>query len=160
MVGTATAKTLLSTSHSPHNITEFAMKKHLYTLLCLTAITGTATAITGTAHAANINCYQLSGATIKSPNGTFLGNISSPYNSDSIFNQYGDHGSKYSDTSIWNSYGTYGGKYSDQSPFNQYASNPPIIYQDNQKIGVLTVNTFGFNHYNPYELDSKCHNNM
>jgi hypothetical protein len=72
----------------------------------------------------------------------FLGTLSTnQYDSDSIYNQYGDYGSKYSDKSIWNSYGDYGSKYSSKSAFNDFATEPPIIVDENGKIvGYLTTN--------------------
>lgn len=58
----------------------------------------------------------------------FLGCLNcSKYDSDSVWNIYGDYGSIYSDTSIWNRYGTFGSKYSDESPWNSYGQTPPVI---------------------------------
>lgn len=74
----------------------------------------------------------------------FLGLLNgSKYDSDSIWNAYGDHGSKYNDKCIWNKYGNYGGAYSNTSPFNQYASDPPVIVDiEGNFYGYLTVNKY------------------
>ena len=61
---------------------------------------------------------------------TYLGCLScSEYDSDSIFNEYGQYGSRYGDT-ILNPYSDYGSRYSDQSVCNPYASDPPVIVDD------------------------------
>lgn len=72
----------------------------------------------------------------------FLGTISSKYNSDSIFNKYGDYGSKYDSGSMWNKYGDYGGKYSSCSPFNKYSSDAPSIYVDKKLVGYISLNKY------------------
>jgi hypothetical protein len=58
--------------------------------------------------------------------------VTNEYDSDGIWNKYGDYGSKYSTTSIWNTYGDYGSAYSNESAFNEYATNPPKIVDNNQ----------------------------
>ena len=61
----------------------------------------------------------------------FLGLLNgSKYDSDSIWDKYGEYGSKYNSNSIWNKYGEYGGKYGSYSPFNDFASYPPILLDD------------------------------
>ena len=66
----------------------------------------------------------------------------SKYDSNSIWNSYGNYGSKYNTSSIWNSYGDYGSAYSSYSPFNNYASYPPVIVdEDGNFYGYFTVNT-------------------
>ncbi len=74
----------------------------------------------------------------------FLGCINcSRYDSNSIWNSYGNYGSKYSSTSIWNKYSNYGGRYSNYSPFNRYASKPPVIVDANGNFyGYLTINKY------------------
>jgi hypothetical protein len=75
--------------------------------------------------------------------GTFLGTFENEYSSNSIYNEYGDHGSKYSSVSIFNKYGNYGSDYSDMSPFNRYASNPPGLYDRRGNFyGTLSVNKY------------------
>jgi hypothetical protein len=83
----------------------------------------------------------------------YLGKLTSDkYDTDSIFNEYGNYGSKYSSESIWNEYGDYGSKYSSKSAFNKYASDPPIIILNNKIIGYITVNTTTINGISPYSL--------
>jgi hypothetical protein len=75
--------------------------------------------------------------------GTFLGRLTSNrYDTDGIFNTYGQHGSKYAAESIFNEYGNYGGKYCDLSPFSEYASRPPKIYIKNKLFGYLSKNKY------------------
>jgi hypothetical protein len=65
------------------------------------------------------------------------------YNSNSVWNEYGNYGNKYSSTSIWNSYGDYGGKYNAGSPWNAYASYPPAVVDSKGDFyGYLTVNKY------------------
>jgi len=84
-----------------------------------------------------------------SPDGTFLGKLTrNKYDSEGIYNPYGNYGSKYSSTSIFNRYGSYGGKYSAKSPFNKYANEPPKIFLRNQFHGYLTLNKYHQNAIN------------
>jgi hypothetical protein len=84
---------------------------------------------------------------------TFLGVLTSnQYDSDGVFNTYGDYGSKYSQTSIWNEYGDYGSKYSTDSAFNEYTSSPPIIVLNGKIVGYLTVNSTLSGAISPYGL--------
>lgn len=75
---------------------------------------------------------------------TFLGCLScSSYDSDSVFNQYGQHGSRYSAESIHNPYSEFGSRYSPYSACNPYASDPPVIVARNGTfVGRLTVNRY------------------
>lgn len=83
---------------------------------------------------------------IVSPDGTFLGKLTrNKYDSEGIYNPYGNYGSKYSNTCIFNNYGTYGGEYSSKSPFNKYASEPPKIFLNNRFHGYLTTNKYHSN---------------
>lgn len=92
------------------------------------------------------------GSVIIAEDGTYLGRITNKYDSDSIFNEYGQYGSKYSSKSIWNEYGAYGSPYSLYSPFNKYTSSPPGIYKNGSLIGYLTVNKYITDAINPYIL--------
>lgn len=85
---------------------------------------------------------------------TYLGKLTTDkFDTDSIYNEYGDYGSKYSNKSIWNQYGNYGGEYSRYSPFNQYTSNPPKVYDSTGKYyGRLTVNTTTQGYLDPNAL--------
>ncbi len=70
----------------------------------------------------------------------------SKYDSNSIWDNYGDYGSKYSESSIWNQYGDYGSQYSDYSPWNKYASYPPVIVDmEGNFYGYFTVNQYHSN---------------
>jgi hypothetical protein len=65
------------------------------------------------------------------------------YDSNSIWNEYGDYGSPYDNRSIWNEYGTYGSEYNSDSPWNEYASNPPVVLDNNGTFyGYFTANKY------------------
>ncbi len=83
---------------------------------------------------------------------TLLGKISSKYDSDSVFNNYGDYGSKYGSNSIWNQYGDYGSKYSQHSAFNRNTFSPPYIVKNQTIIGRLTLNNSIPGAIDPYLL--------
>lgn len=87
---------------------------------------------------------------------TPLGKISSPFDSKSIFNEYGEYGSEYSTKSIWNQYGSFGGEYSTYSPFNKYTTTPPILVKNGKIIGYLTVNKFMKPSISPNLLKELC----
>jgi len=87
--------------------------------------------------------YRTGQAYLEANDGTFLGKLNpNEYDSESIFNEYGNFGSEYSPTSIFNQYGSYGGEYSSLSPFNEYSSTPPKIVVNGQFIAYLTVNEY------------------
>lgn len=75
---------------------------------------------------------------------TYLGCLScSEYATDSVFNEYGQHGSEYSTKSIHNEYGQFGSAYSTYSACSPYASDPPVVVdQDGNYYGRLTVNPY------------------
>lgn len=75
---------------------------------------------------------------------TYLGCLNcSEYTSDSVFNQFGQHGSRYSSESIWNHFNDYGSAYSTYGACNAYASDPPVIVGNSGKYyGRLTRNKF------------------
>lgn len=85
-----------------------------------------------------------------------LGKISNPFDSKSIFNEYGEYGSEYSVKSIWNQYGSFGGEYSTYSPFNKYTSTPPMLIKNGKVIGYLTVNKFVKPSISPNLLKELC----
>ena len=67
----------------------------------------------------------------------------SKFSSDSIHNEFGQHGSKFSTISINNQFGQYGSQFSQLSPCNAYATNPPAIVDDTGNFyGYLTLNKF------------------
>lgn len=87
---------------------------------------------------------------------TYLGKITSKYDSDSIFNEYGTYGSQYSSKSIWNEYATFGGKYSSYSPFNEYSSEPPMIIKDRSLLGYLSTNKYIQGSVSPNLIKALC----
>lgn len=97
---------------------------------------------------------------------TYLGCLNcSQYATDSIFNEYGQHGSRYSSESIWNHYSDYGSAYSSYGACNAYASDPPVIVDGaGRYFGRLTLNTYhaqfgaGANYYN-WLKESVCESN-
>jgi len=96
-----------------------------------------------TTNAASLNCSPINGAAIygQTWNGgyTFIGGVFNRYDSESIANRYGK-GSKYDSNSIFDIYGDFGSKYSDYSALNKYASHPPIMYDSNYNfLGFLSI---------------------
>ena len=97
---------------------------------------------------------------------TYLGCLNcSQYASDSIFNQYGEHGSRYSSESIWNHYSDFGSAYSSNGACNPYATDPPVIVDSSGKYyGRLTLNAYhpeigaGSSYYN-WLKQSVCESN-
>src|SRR5438132_370128 len=87
-------------------------------------------------------CPRLSGASIiaQDDESTFLGTISSKFQSNSIFNQFGTHGSQFSSESIWNEFSQYGSEFSSYSPFNRFSNTPPVIVKGGEVIAYLSVN--------------------
>ena len=67
----------------------------------------------GFADTSSYRCYELDGAKIIAEDGTYLGTLGDSYESDSIYNEYSDHGSTYDSDSIWNEYSDYGNEYRD-----------------------------------------------
>jgi len=73
------------------------------------------------------------------------------YDSNSIWNEYGDYGNDYSSESIWNEYSDYGNEYSDYCPWNEYALYPPVVVDKKGNFyGYLTINK-----YNSKQADFK-----
>lgn len=97
---------------------------------------------------------------------TFLGCLNcSQYATDSIFNEYGQHGSRYSSESIWNHYSEYGSAYSSYGACNAYGTDPPVIVDNTGRyFGRLTLNTYhvqfgaGANYYD-WLKKSVCESN-
>lgn len=85
-------------------------------------------------------------------NREYLGRISSSYDRDSIFNEFGQYGGELSSKSIWNEFSTYGNSFNSYSPFNEYSQNPPILIKNQSVIAVLTFNDYIQNSINPYIL--------
>jgi hypothetical protein len=74
----------------------------------------------------------------------------SEYETDSIFNSYGQYGSKYSATSITNHYSEFGSPYSPTSTCNRYATDPPVVVDgQGNYYGRLTLNAYSQPIQNP-----------
>ena len=103
-------------------------------------------------------CDIVSGAVLiaQDDKNTYLGKISSAYDSESIFNEYGTFGSPYNSLSIWNQYGTFGGEYSQHSPHNSYTSSPPMIIKNKKILGYLTANKSIKSSITPNLLKALC----
>ena len=71
---------------------------------------------------------------------TFLGRITNQYDSESIFNEFGNYGSEFSSSSIWNQFSTFGSEFSNESPNNEFTSSPPMIIKEGRIIGYLSAN--------------------
>ena len=54
----------------------------------------------GFADTSSYRCYELDGAKIIAEDGTYLGTLGDSYESDSIYNEYSDHGSTYDSVSV------------------------------------------------------------
>jgi hypothetical protein len=90
---------------------------------------------------------------IQGADGTFLGSLNpNNYDSDSIFNKYGNYGSKYGQNSIFNKYSGYGGHFSPLSPFNSSSQTPPRIFSNGREVGFLTTNTSFSPRIDPNEI--------
>lgn len=97
--------------------------------------------------------YYSADFTLFSPDGTFLGSFDkNKYNSESIFNEYGNYGSRFSSTSIFNEFGSYGSRFSSKSPYNPYASEPPVILYRGRPFGRLTANRYLNNAIDPLDF--------
>jgi hypothetical protein len=103
-------------------------------------------------------CSALDGAIIiaQDPQNTYLGRISSSYDSESIFNEYGTYGNEYSSKSIWNEYSRFGNEYNGDSPFNEYSSSPPMIIKNRSIVGYLTTNEYKQGAISPNLLKALC----
>ena len=71
---------------------------------------------------------------------TYLGTLSSEFNFESIFNEYGSYGSEFSSQSIWNEFSTFGNEFNAYSPFNKFSIMPPILIKKGKIVGFLTTN--------------------
>tara|TARA_B100001142_G_C14319021_1_gene649671 strand:- start:692 stop:1090 length:399 start_codon:yes stop_codon:yes gene_type:complete len=101
-------------------------------------------------------CYELEGAKVIAEDGTYLGKLDDSYDSDSIYNEYSNHGSEYDSDSIWNEYSEYGSDYSSQSPFNDYASEPPVLLKDGEIVGKLTTDSYEYQAVDPRTVGKDC----
>lgn len=87
-------------------------------------------------------CDILNGAVIiaQDSNNTFLGKVSSSYDSQSIFNEFGTYGNEFSSKSIWNEFSTFGNEFNSNSPFNEFSSSPPMLIKNRKILGYLSAN--------------------
>ncbi|MEA9979450.1 MULTISPECIES: hypothetical protein [unclassified Pseudomonas] len=99
-------------------------------------------------------CQIVKNATIVSQDSanTFLGKISSSYDTNSVFNEYGTYGNQYSGVSMWNNYSKFGNSFDPFSAFNTSSGRPPMIIRDGQVLGYLTLNTVIGNSLSPNAL--------
>lgn len=91
---------------------------------------------------------------------TYLGKISSSYDSDSIFNEFGSYGSEYNNASIWNAYSKFGSEYNQFSPTNPNTSTPPMIIKKGKIIGYLSANKNINSSISPNLLKALCKEDM
>lgn len=103
-------------------------------------------------------CSVVGGASIiaQDDRNAFLGKVTSRYDLDSIFNEYGDFGGPYSTNSIWNEYGDFGSEYAPHSPQNPYASEPPLLVKQGRVLGYLTTNEVISGGISPSLLKALC----
>ncbi|MDP2153266.1 MAG: hypothetical protein Q8J66_06370 [Methylotenera sp.] len=103
-------------------------------------------------------CDTVKGAVLvaQDDKNTYLGKITNPYDSDSIFNEYGTYGSEYNSASIWNQYATFGSEYSSYSPHNSYSSTPPMIIKNKKILGYLSANKNIKSSISPNFLKALC----
>ncbi|MEK9968850.1 MAG: hypothetical protein VW600_06920 [Ferrovibrio sp.] len=103
-------------------------------------------------------CSIVSGSTLiaQDDRNTYLGKITNSFDSDSIFNEYGNYGNKFSANSIWNEYSTFGSEYNIASPFNKFSTSPPMIIKNRAVIGYLSSNKALPNSVTPNLLKALC----
>lgn len=78
---------------------------------------------------------------IQAQDNTFLGKLTANrFDSESIFNKFGQHGNKFSQVSIFNKFSKYGSQFSNWSPFNKFSRTPPKIYLNGKFVAYLTSN--------------------
>ena len=71
---------------------------------------------------------------------TYLGTLANGFNSESIFNEYGNYGNEFSSQSIWNEFSTFGNEFNFYSPFNKFSTQPPMLIKNGNIVGYLTTN--------------------
>lgn len=84
--------------------------------------------------------------------GTFLGRFTNEFDSDSIANEFGDHGSEFSRTSMFNEFSDYGSEFGRFSAMNPHASEPPRLFIGEAFSAWVTVNDSKMPRVNPYAL--------
>jgi hypothetical protein len=97
--------------------------------------------------------FQLLGARIIAPDGTYLGMIvADTANPQSIINGSGQYGSAQSASCILNASIPYGGEKGIFSPFNPQSPSPPSIYKDGKFFTYLSENDAYRPRTSPYKL--------
>ena len=96
---------------------------------------------TDTASAEEV-CDILNGAVTIAQDGknTFLGKVTSSFDSQSIFNEFGTSGNEFNSQSIWNQFSTFGNEFNTYSPFNQFSLSPPMPIKNRKIIGYFSAN--------------------
>lgn len=114
--------------------------------------------LVGFARADEEICALLGGSKLiaQDDENTYLGKITSSFDSDSIFNEFGTYGSEFNSKSIWNEFGTFGSEFSAVSPFNNLSSKPPMIVKGGKIIGYLSANKNIKNSITPNLLKALC----
>jgi hypothetical protein len=114
------------------------------------------TTLASSAQAQNL-CELTSGARLEAQDdqGTFLGTITDPSDSDSIYNAQGSYGSADSQWSIWNRYGRFGSEFSAYSPHNPSSTMPPKLVKAGRVVGYLSVNS-AISAITPALLQERC----
>ena len=125
-------------------------------IVALAAI-GAAAFMSEPAWAQNEACQAVEGAKVVSPDGTYLGKITSNLASDSIFNKFNPYGNSFSSKSIWNDFGPYGGDFNSKSARNDMASEPPLLIKGDTLIGYLSTNKAKRGAISPMLLGIVCY---
>jgi hypothetical protein len=107
-------------------------------------------------------CQRLNGARIiaQDDDNTFLGKITSKFDGESIFNEFGSYGSEFSDKSIWNRFSRFGSEFSSYSPFNRFATTPPMIIKSGEVIAYLSANRSLRGAISPNLLKALCEDQL
>jgi hypothetical protein len=86
-------------------------------------------------------CSQIAGALVIANDGQYLGRLTNRFDTESIYNEFGQYGSEFSALSIYNQFGQYGSEFSQLSPFNPFTSTPPRLIKNGTALAYFTVNT-------------------
>ncbi len=117
-------------------------------------------AVSGQAMSADPVCNIVEGSSIvaQDSRSTYLGNISSRSDKDSVFNEFGTYGNQLKGTSIWNEFAPFGSNWNLYSPFNPTSVAPPALVKSGRVIGYLTANTTIDKSITPNQLKKLCQN--
>lgn len=128
------------------------LSKYIHKILFISML------LPSTVFAYNQTCALVEDAVILAQDGknTYLGKISNSYDSDSIFNEYGDYGNEFSSESIWNEYSEFGNEFNSYSPFNEFSTMPPMLIKGGKVIGYLSANEYVSNSISANALKAIC----